>query len=333
MQRRNNVKDEGFKRSLLVTICFGSLILTSMNISPRYRKPVLIAVLLHGLLFGALIFNYAPTLFRMPPSSAPMNTIHATAISQADVQTEINTIQQKANEKQIEAQAAEKKIMKEKAQATAEKLMAARAAANAKQKAEAHVQAALKAKKMLEEKAVEKKVMAEEAQEAAKKLQQTKAVKQQKLMAEQKKLQQKLLQQQLATEQKNISQVKAAAQAKAQMIAQAKAEAAAASAAQQGVVDKYKAEILSAIQSNWRIDQVNSKLKCVYSVQLAPDGTVLSLRLVQSSGDSALDQSAQQAITASSPLPVPNDPGLFNHFRQLVLTLSPQGFLQSVSGE
>ncbi len=119
------------------------------------------------------------------------------------------------------------------------------------------------------------------------------------------------MQQQMNSEQKNISTV--------------------VSQAQQGAIDKYKAEILSAIQSNWRIDQVNPKLKCIYTVQLAPDGTVLSIQLMKSSGDSALDQSAQQAITLASPLPVPHNPALFNHFRQLVLTLSPQGILQSVS--
>src|SRR3990167_3841023 len=81
-----------------VTIDCWSLILTTMNIQIRYRRPILIAVLLHVLLFCVLIFSFAPTLFRMPSSSAPMNTIHATAVSQADVQMEINAIHQKENE-------------------------------------------------------------------------------------------------------------------------------------------------------------------------------------------------------------------------------------------
>lgn len=287
-----------------------------MTIQIQYRRPILIAVLLHVLLFCVLIFSFAPTLFRMPPSSAPMNTIHATAVSQADVQMEINAVHQKDNAKQEEVQAAEKKIIAAKAQATEKKLMAMRIAANAKLKADAAAQTALKAKKLKLTK----------AQETAKKL---KAAKQKKLLMEQKKLQQVLIQQQITSEQKNIS----ARQARAEVQADMKAQVQAGALAQQGVIDKYKAEILSAIQSNWRINQVNNKLKCVYSVQLAPDGTVLSLKLVQSSGDAALDQSAQQAITLSSPLPVPNTPELFNHFRQLILTLSPQGFLQSVSSE
>jgi colicin import membrane protein len=292
------------------------------------------------MLFGVLIFNFAPTLFRMPPSSAPMNTIHATAISQANVQKEINAVQQKENEKQTDVQ---KKIMaaraalnekikeqkeqkeeKEQQMAAANKKIKeqieARAAANAKQKAVAVAQEK-------HQEAVAQKAKAEKAAKAAKVAKAAKAAA--ALTAEQKKLQQALMQQQLVSEQKNIAKI----QAQAKADAQAKAEAHALAVAQEGAIDKYKAAILSAIQSNWRIDQVNSQLKCVYSVQLAPDGTVLSVKLIHSSGNAALDQSAEQAITVSSPLPVPSDPGLFNHFRELVLTLSPQGFLQSVSSQ
>lgn len=304
-----------------MTIGFWSLILTSMNIQTQYRRPILIAVLLHVVLFCMLIFNFAPTLFRMPPSSAPMNTIHATAISQATVQQEINAIQQKTST--AERAEANEKIKEQKAARAAvnEKIkeqIEARAAANAKQKA-----IAVAEKKHLQ--ALAQKAKAVKAAKAAKAAA--------ALTAKQKKLQQALMQQQLASEQKNISTIQAQAKAEAQAQAQEKAEAQALAVAQQGAIDKYKAAILSAIQSNWRIDQVNSKLKCVYSVQLAPDGTVLSVKLIQSSGDTALDQSAQQAITVSSPLPVPSNPGLFNHFRELVLTLSPQGFLQSVSSQ
>lgn len=314
--------------SVKVTIGFRSLILTSMNIQNQYRRPILIAVLLHAVLFCVLIFNFAPTLFRMPPSSAPMSTIHATAVSQADVQKEINTIHQKDSEKQVEARAAANEKIKKQMEAQA---AVARAAANAKLKAEAVAHAEALAKKKLEQqkeaqqkqKEAQQKHLQALAQKAkAKKLAAT-------LNAEQKKLQQALIQQQIASEQKNISKLQAQAKAEAQ----SKAEAQALAIAQQGAIDKYKAAILSAIQSNWHIDQLNSKLKCVYSVQLAPDGTVLSLKLLQSSGDAALDQSAQQAINVSSPLPVPSNPGLFNHFRQLILTLSPQGFLQSVSSQ
>lgn len=362
-----------------------------MKIPKNYRKPVLVAVLLHVIILCALLFNFASNLFSMPPASSPMKTIHATAVSQASVNAELKQAQVPPAVNQAEAQAKIEKqqqvmhqekvekqaqlmhqakiekqaqaakiqaIQKQKAAAVAakkalvlqknkmallkvqaiqkkqkekeEKAKAAAAEAQKLKQAQASELAQkrqlarkieaekLKAKKAEKAEKLEKTEKAEKAEksekaEKAQKLKAAEALKvaeAQKLNAEQKALQQKLMQQQMSGEQKSLTQVQ--------------------SLAQQGEINKYKAEILSAIRSNWRISQVNSQLKCVYSVSLAPDGTVLSVSLVQSSGDAALDQSAQQAITLSSPLPVPRDPSVFNHFRQLVITLSPQGILQTI---
>ena len=268
-----------------------------------YRKPLLIALALHVLIFCVLIFNFAPTVFRAPPSSAPVQLIHAKAIieSASDV-TRPAPKPVQAPEHKIEPA---KKPVEKKSPPPKPKQI------TVEQKTKM-----LEQKKLLQEKAVEKKekqmeakarsMMKAEAAQAIKKAQQAAAI---KLQSEQKKLQQQLMQQQMLSEEKNISTI--------------------VSQAQQGEIDKYKAAIMAAIQSNWRIDKVDNKLKCVYSVSIAPDGTVLSEKLVKSSGDDNLDQSAKQAIIASSPLPVPTKPALFNHFRQLILTLSPQGYVQN----
>lgn len=296
-----------------------------MKIPQNYRKPVLIAVLLHVLLLSVLIFNFASNLFSMPPSSSSSKTIHAVSVSQASVDAEVKQTHEPVVQAQkLEAAHARELVQNRQQelarQVEAQKLKTAAIAKKALVLQE-NKMALLKvqAQKLKQAQASEliqkrKQELMRRAQAQKLKLAQAQKLKaqQQKLNAEQKALQQKLMQQQMSGEKKSLTQVQ--------------------SLAQQGVINKYKAEILSAIQSNWRIAQVNSKLKCVYSVSLAPDGTVLSVSLMQSSGDAALDQSAQQAITLSSPLPVPSDATLFNHFRQLVITLSPQGILQSVSG-
>lgn len=128
------------------------------------------------------------------------------------------------------------------------------------------------------------------------------------LLKKQKLLQKKWMQKELSKEQKALHKVNVQAS--------------------NGVVDKYKAQIVQLIQSRWHINQVNAKIKCVYAIDIGPGGVVLSLKLIKSSGDAALDQSARTAIMQSSPLPVPNDPALFERFRQLRLTLSPQGFVR-----
>lgn len=321
-----------------------------MKIPEQYRRSVLIAVFLHLALIIFLIVRLSPTLYRAPNAyqPKPFDSIKAVAIlpSQTQVPQKVNT-QKEAIEKQQEKQAQEQqqeklqkqaqqekqeKLEKIEKQQAAEKMQVEKLQAEklqqvaqlqAQQEKAAQLQkikqqqiqkqqAIAKAAQVLQQKAAAKLVEDKKAKALALKLQQqklAKLAKQTMLTAEQKKLQQEMMQQQLSSEQKDLSQI--------------------ITKAQQGKIDQYKAQILALIQSNWRIDQVNSQLKCVYSVEVAPDGEVLMAQLVKSSGDDALDQSARQAIMASSPLPVPKNPALFGHFRQLVLTLSPQGYLQS----
>lgn len=294
-----------------------------MMIEQRYKKPLIFAVILHVLALFVLIFNFEATQFHMPPSSAPTDVIHASAIvlSSADSDKTPKLQPKPTPQKPVED------IKKEQAaqqQAAQEKALAAKAAAKEKlaliesEKAKIQAEKAAEIKKKL---ALQKKLADQKKALAAKEAQLKKqqliadkkaldAERQKKLLAEQKKLQQQLMQQQLNSDMKNVSAIQSQAQA--------------------GAIDKYKAEILATIQSNWRIPEINNKLKCVYSVSIAPDGSVLSVQLVKSSGNEELDQSAKKAINLSSPLPVPSDPTLFSHFRQLMLTLSPQGYLQSV---
>ncbi|KTD11167.1 TolA colicin import membrane protein [Legionella gratiana] len=125
--------------------------------------------------------------------------------------------------------------------------------------------------------------------------------------------------------------------AKAEMERKKQAEAAAAAkqaqAAQNaerqariaGEVDKYKALIVNAIGRNWILpENVDSSLSSQFRIRLAPDGMVLEVTLMRSSGDPLLDRSAQTAIYKASPLPVPTDPDTFNLFRDISLTVRPE---------
>ena len=97
------------------------------------------------------------------------------------------------------------------------------------------------------------------------------------------------------------------------------------SAMMSGEVDKYKALIIGAISRQWILpDNADSKLSSQFRIRLAPDGAVLDVSLIRSSGDSVLDRSAQSAIYKASPLPVPVDPEAFNVFRDISLTVRPE---------
>lgn len=92
--------------------------------------------------------------------------------------------------------------------------------------------------------------------------------------------------------------------------------------------DKYRHLILQAIAQQWIIPpELNKHLETKLVVHLAPGGMVLEVIIVKSSGNSVLDRSAQTAVYKASPLPVPKNNGLFHTFRQINLTVRPEGVI------
>lgn len=92
--------------------------------------------------------------------------------------------------------------------------------------------------------------------------------------------------------------------------------------------DKYRHLILQAIAQQWIIPpEMNKHLETKLAVHLAPGGMVLEVIIVKSSGNSVLDRSAQTAVYKASPLPVPKNNGLFHTFRLINLTVRPEGVM------
>jgi colicin import membrane protein len=140
---------------------------------------------------------------------------------------------------------------------------------------------------------------------------------------------QKQKQEETAKTQRENAAREAAAQLAAKEAAQRNAQQAAAdqqrAAQMSGEVNKYKALIIQAISQHWILpDHVNRQLYSQFRIQLAPNGRVLSVSLIRSSGDPVLDRSAQAAIYKASPLPVPTDATMFNLFRDISLTVRPE---------
>lgn len=93
-------------------------------------------------------------------------------------------------------------------------------------------------------------------------------------------------------------------------------------------MDKYKALILNAIGQQWIMPaNVDKKLSMELLIRLAPGGTVLDVNVLKSSSDTVLDRSVLTAVWKASPLPVPTDLQLFDSFRELHLTVRPEGLL------
>jgi colicin import membrane protein len=91
---------------------------------------------------------------------------------------------------------------------------------------------------------------------------------------------------------------------------------------------KYRHLILQSIAQQWIIPpDLDKHLETRLAVRLAPGGMVLDVIIIKGSGNTVLDRSAQTAVYKASPLPVPRENGLFNSFRQINLTVRPEGFI------
>lgn len=81
-------------------------------------------------------------------------------------------------------------------------------------------------------------------------------------------------------------------------------------------IRKYALQIRSAIESNfYDIDQYTGK-QCVLSIQMAPDGVILSIK--SDGGDPALCRAAMKAAKKTK-LPSPPSPAIYDVFKKAVL--------------
>ena len=94
------------------------------------------------------------------------------------------------------------------------------------------------------------------------------------------------------------------------------------------LLNKHEAMIQQAIGRHWNIPEgVSQKLSCQLLVRLRADGSVVDVSLQRSSGNKLLDDSAVSAVIKASPLPIPSDPEINKKFRELSLTVRPEGLL------
>jgi colicin import membrane protein len=84
--------------------------------------------------------------------------------------------------------------------------------------------------------------------------------------------------------------------------------------------------IRQKVERNWvRPAGWTKGMECVVRVRLAPTGEVINATVARSSGSAAFDRSVENAVYKASPLPMSEDKGLFEHFRELELRFRPEG--------
>jgi colicin import membrane protein len=95
---------------------------------------------------------------------------------------------------------------------------------------------------------------------------------------------------------------------------------------EQEAIMSYITQIQQLINSRWHYPpSAKHDDKLVLRIYLVPTGEITEVQLVESSGNAALDRSAEQAVWKAATLPVPKDPVLFEkEFRQFLLPFSPE---------
>ncbi|TAM43834.1 MAG: cell envelope integrity protein TolA [Gammaproteobacteria bacterium] len=93
----------------------------------------------------------------------------------------------------------------------------------------------------------------------------------------------------------------------------------------QGEVERYKGLIRQKVSRHWNKPAGAAKgLQCTVRVRLVPGGEVLAAEVARSSGDAAFDRSVVNAVYKATPLPVPQEPKVFEYFREIEFVFSPE---------
>lgn len=181
--------------------------------------------------------------------------------------------------------------------------------AEQRRKAEAEAEA-LRQKQLADKKAAEKKAAEQKA--ADKKLADQKAAEQKK-KAEAEAFRKKQEQERLTRE--AAARREAAEQARLEEALAREADELAANRAAQAVSDAarnaWAAALTARIHSRYTRPPNSPTTSCKVRMQLLPDGTVTSAKTISSCGSPFVDQAVVNAVMASSPMPRPADPSVF----------------------
>jgi len=307
----------------------------------RFRsfRSLVLAVGIHVLAIGLLIVSLE---FTPPPAGQPQGSevVQAVTVDEQKVNAEVERLQQAERRKRDEETARHRTAERELAAAKTKRQTEERRLAevtkekDAVEKAKAAEQKELEAtegkRKQEEERRVtlEKQRLEEEKQRAEAQLAEEKR-KQTEARAEAEKKQK-------AAAEKERKEAQAKAEAKAKAEAEKKRqeqerrarelaeqiEAEQQAARDQSEIDRFTLLIQTQIENAFTNPQRG--LKCTLLVKMVPGGDVVDAKVVRSSGNVLFDRRAEIAVHKASPLPVPDDPRLFQQMREIEFIFDPQ---------
>ncbi len=296
---------------------------------------------IHVILAGILIFSFAFVPEPVSPPPAQVDIVQAVAVDERKVEAEINRLKE-VEKKKRDAEAARQQELKKKAEAEKKKAEAAKKKRQAeekriaelrKQRAEEEKKNEEQAKRVAELKAKQKVEAKELAklEEEKKQLEEKRKAEEERLkevekkrVAEEKRRIEEEKQKKLA-EEKRIKDEKRRKAEEQTRLAELDREQKALDLAQRrqddATINRYIWEIQSKVSQVFIYPEKG--LSCTLLVQMIPGGDVVDAKVIESSGSAVFDRQAEIAVMKASPLPVPEDPRVFEKMRKLKFDFEP----------
>ncbi len=282
-----------------------------------YKIPLLLTVALHLLLVITLLGGLEwQTKRPRPTKSLSINSIEARLIQEPPPKA----APQKAKpnpQDELKRQAVKKALLKKKQERIRQKQLQEKKKKAAEQKAKKQAQETKR-------KALAKLKAAQEKKLKAEKKKREQINHEEKQLREQRK---QLQQERAAARKKEMKQQQQREKVRQERDRLAKERRATEAAETATIESKYITLIKNKVKNNWRLQKtMDTKLSCRVRVELIPGGDVISVAIVESSGDPGFDHSVERAVQKSSPLPFPTNPRHFARFRIIEFLFSPRDF-------
>jgi len=280
-------------------------------------KSLIYSVAVHAILGALLVFSFAsgPIRVSAPSAGKKIEPVKARMVSEAEVQQQIKKIEVQEQKKHQEQEQAQKKLK--------QLLADAKRAERRKREAEKELKEA-KRKRLQEKKEADQlaKKRKEEQLRLAK-LEQEKQDKKRKEAEEKKKREAAA-----RKAEQDKKKREAAEKKKREEELQARLEEERLSRRVDMLLGRYIPIIRQKVSRNWNKPPHTPKgIEAKVQVRLTATGEVVSVRLVQSSGNSVFDRSVENAVHKASPLPIPQEHGVNEKFRNLHLIFKPEDLL------
>jgi colicin import membrane protein len=297
-----------------------------IEIFKKHPFAVVLSVIFHLLLIGFFVFGMDFNDEEIHTKS-PDSIVKATVIDESKIKAEADRLkklerQKLSREKKRLADIKKKLLAEEKKIADLKKQTEFNKKKLAKQKAdEAAWQVKLKKQQEIAKQAAKRAKL--KKQQAIAKKKKADALKKKKLAAAKKE------KERIAKEKKHLADEKLRL-AKEQAVREQALRVQAAQEEQQmraqAAVASFTDLIRQKVERNWIQPPGDiSGLDCIVRVRLIPGGDVVDAQVIKSSGNAFFDRSVELAARKAAPLPLPNDPNMFNYFRTLEFYFRPRG--------